>query len=90
MVQARSPCGAEWVRELLPERSPDPVGGAGSSPVTGRRAIPGGNARRAAEWGPARTGSNEGGTAERNLRLRPFWDGGFLRLATIAVVRRQR
>jgi hypothetical protein len=52
MVQARSPCGAEWVRELLPERSQDPVGGAGSSPVTGRRAIPGGNARRAAEWDP--------------------------------------
>jgi len=50
MVQARSPCGAEWVRELLSERSHDQVGGAGSSPVTGWRAIPGSNARRAAEW----------------------------------------
>jgi hypothetical protein len=89
MVQARSPCGAEWVRESRPERLKDPVGGAGGSPVTGRRAIFGGNARRAAEWGPVRTGSNEGGTAERPLRLRPFWDGGFLHSATTAE-RRQR
>jgi hypothetical protein len=90
MVQARSPRGAEWVRELLPERSQDPVGGAGSSPVTGRRAIPGGNARRAAEWDPGCAGSNEGGTAERPTRLRPFWDGGFLHSATTAATRRQR
>ena len=90
MVQARSPCGAEWVRESRPERSQDSVGGAGSSPVTGRRAIPGGNARRAAEWGLAWAGSNEGGTAERPLRLRPFWGGGFLRVARLAAVRRQR
>ena len=52
MVQARSPCGAEWVRESRPEQSQDRVGGAGNSPVTGRRAILGGNARRAAEWDP--------------------------------------
>ena len=52
MVQARSPCGAEWVRESRPERLRDPVGDAGSSPVRGRRAILGGNARRAAERGP--------------------------------------
>lgn len=89
MVQARSPCGAEWVRESRPEQSKDAVGGAGSSHVTGRRAIFGGNARRAAEWGPALTGSNEGGTAERQSRLRPFWGGGFLRLAMTAK-RRQR
>ena len=35
MVQARSPCGAEWVRESRPEQSQDPVGGAGSSPLQG-------------------------------------------------------
>jgi hypothetical protein len=52
MVQARGPCGAEWIRESRPEQSQDRVGGAGSSPVTGRRAILGGNARRAAEWDP--------------------------------------
>jgi hypothetical protein len=90
MVQARSPCGAEWVRESRPEQSQDPVGGAGSSPVIGRRAIPGDYARRAAEWGSALAGSNEGGTAERPLRLRPFWDGGFLRSATTAAMRRRR
>ncbi len=84
MVQARSPCGAEWVRESRPEQSQDSVGGAGSSPVSGRRAIPGGNARRADEWDAGQPASNEGGTAERFKRLRPFWDGGFLRLATIA------
>jgi hypothetical protein len=78
MVQARSPCGAEWVRESRPEQSQDQVGGAGNSPVIGRRAIPGGNARRAAEWDPGHAGSNEGGTAERFQRLRPFWGGGFL------------
>jgi hypothetical protein len=89
MVQARSPCGAEWVRESRPEQSKDLVGGAGSSPVTGRRAILGGNARRAAKWGPVRAGPNKGGTAERLSRLRPFWDGGFLRLATIAERRRR-
>ena len=87
MVQARSPCGAEWVRESRPERSKGSVGDAGISPVTRRRAILGGNARRAAEWDPGRTGFNKGGTAERALRLRPFWDGGFLRLATIAKAR---
>ncbi len=52
MVQARSPCGAEWVRESRPEQSQDRVGGAENSPVTGRRVILGGNARRAAEWDP--------------------------------------
>jgi hypothetical protein len=52
MVQARSPCGAEWVRESRPERFQDRVGGAVISLVTGRRAILGGNTRRAAEWGP--------------------------------------
>ena len=90
MVQAWSPCGAEWVRESRPEQSKDRVGGAGSSPVTGRRAILGGNARRAAEWDPGLPGSNKGGTAERPMRLRPFWDGGFLCFATIAAVRRLR
>ena len=89
MVQARSPCGAEWVRESRPEPSKDLVGGAGISPVTGRRVVLGGNARRAAEWGAVNAGPNEGGTAERHLRLRPFWDGGFLRFAAIAE-RRQR
>jgi hypothetical protein len=90
MVQARSPCGAEWVRESRPERSQDRVDDAGSSPVTGRRAILGGNTRRATEWGPVSAGFNEGGTAERLLRLRPFWDGGFLRSVTTAAMRRQR
>jgi len=78
MVQARSPCGAEWVRESRSERSVDQLGGAGSSPVTGRRAILGGSARRATEWDSGWSGFNEGGTAERKRRLRPFWGGGFL------------
>ena len=66
MVQARSPCGAEWVRESRPEWSHDLVGGAGSSSVTGRRAILGGSARRADEWDSGKPGFNEGGTAERS------------------------
>jgi hypothetical protein len=33
MVQAWSPCGAEWVRESRPEQSQDRVGGAENSPV---------------------------------------------------------
>jgi hypothetical protein len=65
MVQARSRCGAEWVRESRSKRSNDLVGSAGSSPVTGRRAILGGNARRATEWDPDFSGFNKGGTAER-------------------------
>jgi hypothetical protein len=65
MVEARSPCGAEWVRESRPKQSQDPVGGDGGSPVTGRRAILGGNARRADEWDSGQPGSNKGGTAER-------------------------
>ena len=89
MVQARSPCGAEWVRESRPEQSYDQVGGAGNSPVTGRRAILGGNACRVAEWDPGQSGFNEGGTAERLLRLRPFLGRGFfLCFPTIGAVRR--
>ena len=90
MVQARSPCGAEWVRESRPEQSQDRVGGAGTPPLQGgaRSLAATPVARQSGD--PARTGSNEGGTAERCLRLRPFWDGGFLCLARFAVVRRQR
>ena len=66
MVEARSPCGAEWVRESRPERSQDVVDGAGSSPVTGRRAILGGSARRADEWDSGQPEFNKGGTAERS------------------------
>jgi hypothetical protein len=65
MVEARSPCGAEWVRESRPKQSQDPVDGAGCSPVIGSRAILGGNARCADEWDSGKPGSNKGGTAER-------------------------
>ena len=65
MVQARSPRGAEWVRESRPKRSQDPVGGVGCSPVIGSRAILGGSARRADEWDSGKPGFNEGGTTER-------------------------
>jgi hypothetical protein len=40
-VKARGPAGAEWVRESRLKRLKGLVDGAGSSPVTGRRTIPG-------------------------------------------------
>jgi hypothetical protein len=65
MVQARSPCGAEWVRESRPKSSEDLVGGAGNSPVTGRRAIHGDSPVARQSGIRVSFGSNEGGTAER-------------------------
>ena len=91
MVQARSPCGAEWVRESRSKQSQDSVGSAGISPVTGRRAILGETPVARQSGIRVNLGSNEGGTAERLLRLRPFWDGGFLRSAPMSMaVRGQR
>ncbi len=79
MVKARSPQGAEWVRESRSERSCGLVGGAGISSVTGRRAILGGNARRATKWD---SGFDLSSTrvAPRSVfhASVPFWDGGFL------------
>jgi hypothetical protein len=65
MVEARSPCSAEWVRESRLKQSKDPVDGAGSSTVIGRRAILGSSARRADEWDSGQLEFNKGGTAER-------------------------
>ena len=66
MVQARSPCGAEWVRESRPEPFQDVVGGAGGLPRYREARDPWWQRPSRDRVGCGLTfASNEGGTAER-------------------------
>ncbi len=68
MVEARNPCGAEWIRESRPEPFPNAVGGAGQLPRYQEARDPWRQRPSRGRVGcGSLTASNEGGTAERLL-----------------------